>query len=91
MLGYRPPQGSLIGKGNTRNYKFAPADAHAVIDWANSHLLINWVPVSENPEAEELALIRKHLPLLNLRSNPAALPQLSALRAECVRIANRSA
>ncbi|WP_458040931.1 MULTISPECIES: GIY-YIG nuclease family protein [Bacteria] len=88
LLGYRPPTGSLIGKGNTRNYRFAPADNQAIVDWINANLLVNWVEFSGAHAVEELKLIRKHLPLLNLQGNPAALPQLKELRAECVRLAN---
>lgn len=88
ILGYRPLAGSLIGKGNIRNYKFAPEDSRAIINWINSNLLANWVEFSGAHAVEESALIRKHLPLLNLQGNPAALPELFSLRAECVRIAN---
>lgn len=88
VLGYRPLAGSLIGKGNIRNYKFAPEDNRAIIDWINTNLLANWVEFSGAHEVEELALIKEHFPLLNLQGNPAALPELSTLRAECVRIAN---
>ena len=91
LLGYRPLAGSLVGKGNTRNYKFAPADNRAIIDWINANLLVNWVELSGAHAAEESSLIRKRLPLLNLQGNPAALPELSALRADCVRIANLAA
>lgn len=91
VLGYRPPAGSLAGKSNTRNYRFAPTDAQAIIGWINANLLVNWVEFSGAHAAEESALIGKHLPLLNLQRNPAALPELSALRAECVRIANATA
>lgn len=91
VLGYRPLAGSLIGKGNTRNYKFTPADNRVIIEWINSNLLVNWVEFSGAHAVEESALIRRYLPLLNLQGNPAALPELSALRAECVRIANFAA
>lgn len=88
LLGYRPPAGSLHGKSNTGNYRFAPADNQAIIDWINANLLANWVETSDDLTAQETALIRGHRPLLNLQRNPAALPELSSLRAECVRIAN---
>lgn len=90
VLGYRPLAGSLIGKGNTRNYTFSPVDNQAIIDWINTNLLANWVEFSGAHAVEESALIREHLPLLNLQGNPAALPELSILRAECVRIANHA-
>lgn len=88
ILGYRPLAGSLIGKGNIRNYKFAPEDNRAITDWINTNLLANWVEFSGAHAVEESALIKEHLPLLNLQGNPAPLPELSTLRAECVRIAN---
>lgn len=88
ILGYRPPAGSLVGKGNRRNYTFAPADNREIIEWIDANLLANWIKFSGTHALEESALIREHLPLLNLQGNPAALPELSAARAECVRIAN---
>lgn len=89
VLGYRPEPGSLIGKGNTRNYVFSISDEREIIAWINQNLLVNWVAVSpEDQDHLEKQLIRENLPLLNLQGNPAALPELSAVRAECVRIAN---
>ncbi|WP_309080716.1 GIY-YIG nuclease family protein [Zhihengliuella sp.] len=88
VLGYRPVAGSLTGRGNTRNYSFPPTDTDAIVHWINQHLLVNWISASTDHEAQELALIRKHRPLLNLQGNPARLGELAALRAECVRIAN---
>ncbi len=88
ILGYRPGAGSLIGKKNTRNYTFAAHDELAIIDWINRNLLVNWVTTDADHEAEESLFLRKHRPLLNLQGNPGKLPELSALRAECVRIAN---
>lgn len=91
LLGYRPPAGSLVDKGNPRNYQFAPEDRQAIIEWINVNLLVNWMEFDGACQAEETALIKEHLPLLNLKDNPAALRELSALRAECVRIANLTA
>jgi len=88
ILGYRPPIGSLLGRANPRNYKFSAGDNQSIIEWINKNLLVNWVEFSGAHATEEAKLIRKHLPLLNLQANPAAVPELSALRAECVRIAN---
>lgn len=88
LLGYLPVAGSLIDQVNTRNYRFAPKDNRAIIAWINTNLLVNWVEYSGAHEAEETVLIEEYLPLLNLKDNPAALPELSALRSECVRIAN---
>ena len=91
ILGYRPPAGSLVGKSNTRNYTFAPTDKRGIIEWIDANLLVNWVKFSGAHAVEESALIRERLPLLNLQGNTAALPELSAARAECVRIANLTA
>lgn len=89
VLGYRPEPGSLIGRNNTRNYVFSTSDEQDIIAWINQNLLVNWVTVApEDQDHAEKQLIREHLPLLNLQGNPAALPELSAVRAECVRIAN---
>ncbi|ABM07674.1 GIY-YIG nuclease family protein [Paenarthrobacter aurescens] len=88
VLGYRPVAGSLMGKANTRNYTFAPVDEVAIIAWINQNLLVNWIVLTRDHKAEERALLRKHLPLFNILGNPAALPELSDLRADCVRIAN---
>jgi hypothetical protein len=91
VLGFRPRVGSLIGKANGRNYTFTPEDNRAIIDWINNNLVVNWVEFCGAHAIEESALLRKHTPLLNLQGNPAALPQLKALRAECVRVANATA
>ncbi|WP_430593522.1 winged helix-turn-helix domain-containing protein [Humidisolicoccus flavus] len=88
VLGFRPPVGSLIDKKNKRNYSFAPSDERAIITWVNENLLVNWLTLSSDHEAIERELLRKTLPLLNLSGNPGALPELSALRAECVLVAN---
>ena len=89
VLGYRPEVGSLIGKKNTRNYKFSSVDEHEIIAWINRSLSVNWIEFpTEALHQAETALITEHRPLLNIAGNPAALTQLSALRAECVRIAN---
>lgn len=88
MLGYRPPTGSLIGKGNMRNYKFTPSDSQEIIGWIDSNLIVNWIEFSGAHAVEESELIKTNLPLLNLQGNPVRLGELSALRAECVRIAN---
>lgn len=91
VLGYRPVRGSLVGRRNTRNYRFTPSDNEAIIAWINANLLVNWVEFAGAHAVEESALVRKHLPLLNLQGNPARLFELSALRAECVRLANMPA
>jgi hypothetical protein len=87
VLGYRPPTGSLVGKSNQRNFRFSPADTAVIVDWINANLDVSWVAFDEGVHAAEVELIRKHTPLLNLRDNPAALPELSALRSLCCEIA----
>ena len=87
VLGYRPPAGSLLGKANQRNYRFSLADATAILEWINANLDVSWIAFDEGVHNAEVALIQKHKPLLNLRDNPGALPELSALRALCCQIA----
>lgn len=92
MLGFRPAQGSLIGKGNTRNYRFSASDEREIIAWLNTNTVASWIEYpAEQQRVAEGALISQQLPLLNLSGNPAASAELSALRAECVRIANTPA
>jgi hypothetical protein len=86
VLGYRPPAGSLLGKRNQQNYRFSPADSAMIVAWINSNLEVSWVALDEGVHASEVTLIQKHTPLLNLRDNPKALPELAALRALCVQI-----
>src|SRR5699024_2452589 len=89
ILGYRPQIASLVGKGNTRNYKFSSDDQQAIISWINRSLSVNWIEFPTDALSHaEATLIAKHRPLLNLAGNPAALKELSELRADCVRIAN---
>ncbi|WP_334147603.1 GIY-YIG nuclease family protein [Microbacterium sp.] len=83
VLGYRPAVGSLVGKANQRNYRFSPADSATIVEWINANVDVSWVPFDDGVHFTEVALIRAHRPLLNLRDNPAALPQLSELRALC--------
>jgi hypothetical protein len=88
VLGFKPPKGSLLEKSNKRNYKFSKADTDKIIQWINNNLVVNWVGYDGDFDVIETNLIEKHEPLLNLAKNPAALKELSELRAECVRIAN---
>jgi len=88
VLGYRPPEGSLKGRANKKNYTFSSSDEDKIIIWINKNLLVNWIECSGKIEDLETNLIRKYKPLLNLAKNPMALDELSELRAECVRIAN---
>ena len=87
MLGYSPPAGSLLGKANPRNYRFSPVDTAAIVTWINTNLEVSWVTFDEGVHSAEVALIQKHTPLLNLRDNPDALQELSALRTRSCQIA----
>lgn len=87
VLGFRPPMGSLIGKGNQRNYRFSAADSAAIVDWINENLEVSWVASDVGVHAAEVTLIGKHTPLLNLRDNPRALRAVTELRALCRRVA----
>lgn len=88
VLGFRPIINSLSDKKNKRNYKFQPTDENKIIDWINNNLMISWVVQDSNLECIETQLLQKYQPLLNIAKNPAAIPQLSVLRKECVDIAN---
>ena len=88
VLHFRPLKGSLVEKSNKRNYKFTPQDEKEIIKWINNNLLINWIEMSDNVSEFETQLILKYKPLLNIAKNTVAIPELSGLRAECVRIAN---
>lgn len=87
LLGYRPTQGSLVGRANQSNYAFTLTDERAIIAWINTYLLISWVALDGDIAAAEKALIQERMPLVNIKHNPTRLPQLTAARAECVRIA----
>jgi hypothetical protein len=87
VLGYRPLVGSLVGKANQRNYRFSPTDTVAIVEWINDNLEVSWVAFDEGVHEVQVAIIRRHGPLLNLRDNPRALRELSALRAQCCAIA----
>lgn len=89
VLGYRPPAGSLDGRANQRNYRFSSSDNAAIVKWINANLEVSWVAFNENVHANEVALIQRHTPLLNLRDNPRALPELLALRTLCCKIASQ--
>jgi hypothetical protein len=88
MLGHRPPKGSLINKGKTRNYKFSSADEQKIIKWINDNLQVNWIAFSGDFETLEMELISKYRPLINLAKNPSALKDLADLRKICLKIAN---
>lgn len=88
MLGYRPPQGSLAGRTRQQNYRFAPLDRDAMVNWINRSLEVSWVVLAQNDvRRAEVGLVKRHRPLLNLQENPRALPELSAVRALCRQVA----
>ena len=88
ILGYRPPVGSLRHRKNKRNFKFNEIDEAKIIAWINMNLQVNWQTHNQDIDQTEQALIIKHQPLLNLKRNPVALPQLKELRRKCVKIAS---
>lgn len=88
LLGFRPPKGSLVSKANKRNYKFSASDQVKIIDWINTNLTVNWIEFNGDFEFVESTLIAEHKPLINIAKNPVALPYLTKMRMECVRIAN---
>lgn len=88
VLGYRPPAGSLAGRARLQNFRFSPTDRESIVEWINANLKVSWVGFTQaEVHAAEVALIRRHTPLLNIQHNPLVLPELTALRASCRRIA----
>ena len=88
VLGYRPLPGSLKNKVNKRNFKFSRESEQQIVAWINDNLLVNWVICHSELDALETHLIQQYTPLLNLAKNPQRLATLTALRQECVRVAN---
>jgi len=88
ILNYRPLHGSLIGKSNTKNYKFQNHHRDEIIEWINKNLEINWVKVDNDFEIIENDLIKTYKPILNSTKNPLKIKELSTLRDECRKIAN---
>lgn len=87
VLGYRPLPGSLAHLKNQRNFRFSPADVAEIKHWIAANLEASWISLKAAIHDTEVALIRGHTPLLNIRDNPAALPELVALRGLCREIA----
>jgi len=88
VLGYRPPQGSLIGKRNQNNYRFGGGDTKEIIAWINAHLKVRWVELDKtNTGLYEPQAIKLISPPLNTTHNPNAIGKLAALRKECRQIA----
>lgn len=84
ILGFRPGKGTLYGK-DTRNYKFSEEDTNKIIRWINDNLLVNILPLQDNIEDTESALIKEHRPIINISKNPYRMSIMSELRDECVR------
>tara|TARA_B100000900_G_C20600716_1_gene725468 strand:+ start:2128 stop:3042 length:915 start_codon:yes stop_codon:yes gene_type:complete len=83
VLGFLPPKGSLVNR-DTRNYKFSKEDSEKIIKWISDNLEIAYFLCSENIDNIESELIANYKPLLNIKGNPDALPELSKLRSNCV-------
>ncbi|MBO3098299.1 GIY-YIG nuclease family protein [Gelidibacter pelagius] len=87
ILGYVPEKGSLIGKSNQNNYKFAPEHEQEIIQWIEEHLIFNWIATDTDLQEMEAKLIKEHLPLLNLAGNPGVINNIRMLRNKCKEIA----
>ena len=88
VLGYQPPPGSLSGAKNQRNYRFSADDTAAITAWIDAHLRVRWLALPKaETESYEPQLIAALRPLLNLKGNPSALPELRAVREACRQIA----
>lgn len=85
VLGYRPLPGSR--PRGALNYTFSEHDRGSIVEWINSNLEVSFLPHEGDQRAVEDYLVRRRRPLLNLDKNPAALPELRALRAQCVNAA----
>ena len=83
VLGFTPPRGSLLNKKH-RNYKFAEEDTQRIVDWINQHIIVRWIAENSALLANEKSIIRQLRPLLNLKHNPARVPELSELRRRCL-------
>ena len=84
VLGYVPPEGSLVGMINQYNYKFSSADTIKIIEWTYQHVSIIWVEMEmvDVEEIEPLA-INSIRPVLNTDHNPDVLKELKQLRENC--------
>ena len=92
MLGYLPPKGSLVGKSNTKNYKFSEKDTESIRKWMRQSLLVNFVAMEPAMiDDTEIALIKKYCPLANLKHNPVHNDELKAARNKCKEYANSPA
>ena len=86
ILGYRPPINSLSLK--SRNYKFSPDDTNKIIKWMEENLIVNYICFNEETLGDiEESLIKKYIPLVNIKHNPCKSNELIKLRELCVNIA----
>ncbi|HEY8749954.1 MAG TPA: hypothetical protein VIM11_18365 [Tepidisphaeraceae bacterium] len=92
ILGFRPEPGSLRGKANQNNYRFAKTDTAQIIDWMGVHLLVRWLAM-EVPDLVNIEpmVIHDLRPLLNTKHNPDCCRELADLRELCRRIACQQA
>ncbi len=42
MLGYRPVQGSLVGKKDQNNFTISTDDSNKLASWSSSHVAVAW-------------------------------------------------
>jgi hypothetical protein len=87
LLNFRPPAGSLVGKRNTKNYKFSASDTSQIITWLNKNLYFDYLRVTKNIDFIEKDLIKHFTPALNNTHNPHKSKFLIDLRELCRRIA----
>lgn len=87
MLGYLPPKGSLYGK-TTRNYKFSDSDEEKIRVWMRRSLLVNYLQVDKRDLNDiEDQLIKKYMPLVNIKGNPQASNAIKQARQRCLEFA----
>lgn len=90
ILGYYPEKGSLVGKSNKYNFRFADEDIESIRDWIRQSLEVNCVVYSANNLSKiEEDLIKKYRPLVNIDHNPTPSEALITARKERVEYANR--
>ena len=88
VLGFLPPMGSLANQ-ETRNFKFSKEDSSKIVQWMKENLEIGFLSMDENLDQIESNLIMKYEPLLNIKGNPNAVPELSVLRKKCLDFARQ--
>ena len=89
MLGYLPPKGALVGKKNTKSYKFNSEDTKEIKEWIQNSLDVNFVSVIPTEIKNiETYLIQKYRPLVNIKDNPTPSAELKAARNRCMEWAN---